>query len=102
MKRCESAIFAGPKARERALLYAERQCGDFEVSASTTKGQAIPRTHPFAATPAPQRRQSDNPRGRRLLAIAVGPRCGKVKLPNSPDPFADQDLSRYVFDPHTT
>ena len=43
----------------------------------------------------------DNPRGRRLLAIAVGP-CGTVKLPNSPDPFADQDLSRNVFERLTT
>jgi hypothetical protein len=27
---CELAIFSGPKARERALRYAERQYGDFE------------------------------------------------------------------------
>jgi hypothetical protein len=27
---CEVAIFAGPKARERALRYADRQYGDFE------------------------------------------------------------------------
>jgi len=59
---------------------------------------------PIPSQPLPLRNVSnlDDPRGRRLLAIAVGPRCSKVKLPNSPDPFADQDLSRNVFEPHTT
>ncbi len=28
--RCEVAIFAGPNARERAVRYADRQCGLFE------------------------------------------------------------------------
>ena len=59
---------------------------------------------PIPPQPLPLRNVSnlDDARGGRLLAIAVGPRCGQVKLPNSPDPFTDQDLSRNVFEPHMT
>jgi hypothetical protein len=49
--RVEVAIFAGPKTRERAIRYADRQYGLSRKSASTceaSRGDAVILTHPAA------------------------------------------------------